>query len=276
MSPEVSVIIPTYNRASMVVEAVESVLAQEMVDFELIVIDDGSSDETEEKLSVYKSSLGYYRQENAGVAAARNRGLELSKAPLVSFLDSDDLWLPKKLLTQHKFMLDHPEVWICQTEEIWLRKGRRVNPKRHHQKVSGDIFKRSLDLCLVSPSAVMLRRELFEKVGYFDEELPVAEDYDLWLRVAVDYQVELLPDPLVIKRGGHPDQLSSRSSIDRYRIKALEKLLSSGVLSPEKHEWTWRALQHKCQIYGQGCIKRGREEEGERYLALPDKYRSKA
>jgi glycosyltransferase involved in cell wall biosynthesis len=257
----------------MVVEAVESVLAQEMVDFELLVIDDGSSDETEEKLSVYNSRLSYYRQKNAGVGAARNRGIEFSKAPLVSFLDSDDLWLPNKLRTQHKFMLDHPEVWICQTEEIWLRKGRRVNPKRHHQKVSGDIFQRSLDLCLVSPSAVMLQRELFEKVGYFDEEFPVAEDYDLWLRVAVDYQVELLPDPLVIKRGGHPDQLSSRSSIDRYRIKALEKLLSSTELSPKKYEWTWRALQHKCQIYGQGCIKRKRVEEGERYLALPNKYK---
>ncbi len=273
MSPEVSVIIPTYNRAAMVVEAVESVLAQEMVDFELIVIDDGSSDDTQEKLRVYNSRLSYYRQKNAGVGAARNRGLEFSKAPLVSFLDSDDLWLPKKLSTQHQYMLDHPEVWICQTEEIWWRNGRRVNPKKHHQKVSGNIFQRSLDLCLVSPSAVMLRRELLEKVGYFDEELPVAEDYDLWLRVAVDYQVELLPDPLVIKRGGHPDQLSSRSSIDRYRIKALEKLLSSTVLSPQKYEWTWQALQHKCQIYGQGCIKRGKVEEGERYLALPEKYR---
>ena len=273
MTPEVSVIIPTYNRADMVVEAVESVLAQEMVDFELIVIDDGSSDETQEKLSVYNSRLSYHQQENAGVAAARNRGLELSKAPLVSFLDSDDLWLPKKLSTQHKFMLDHPEVWICQTEEIWLRKGRRVNPKRHHQKVSGDIFQRSLDLCLVSPSTVMLRRELLEKVGYFDEQLPVAEDYDLWLRVAVDHQVVLLPNALVIKRGGHPDQLSSRSSIDRYRIKALEKLLSSGILSPQKYKWTWEALQRKCEIYAQGCIKRGRVEEGKSYLALPEKYR---
>ena len=276
MSPEISVIIPTHNRASMVIEAVESVLAQEMVDFELIVIDDGSSDDTEDKLGVFNSRLSYYRQENAGVAAARNRGLEISKAPLISFLDSDDLWLPKKLRTQHQFMLDHPEVWICQTEEIWLRKGRRVNPKRHHQKVSGDIFQRSLDLCLVSPSAVMLRRELFEKVGNFDEELLAAEDYDLWLRVAVDYRVALLPDPLVIKRGGHPDQLSSRSGIDRYRIKSLEKLLSRDVLSPQKYQWTWQALQHKCQIYGQGCIKRGRVEEGKSYLALPEKYRRKA
>ena len=276
MSPKISVIIPTYNRASMVVEAVESVLAQEMAEFDLIVVDDGSTDETGHKLSVYNSRLRYYRQENAGVSAARNRGVELSRAPLVSFLDSDDLWLPSKLHIQHRFMLDHPEVSICQTEEIWWRNGRQVNPKKHHQKPSGDIFQRSLDLCLVSPSAVMMRRELFETVGSFDVELPVAEDYDLWLRVAVDYRVPLLQYPLVIKRGGHSDQLSSRSGIDRYRIKALEKLLSSGLLSPQKYAWTWNVFQHKCKIYGQGCLKRGKVEEGEGYLALPQKYRREA
>ena len=273
MSPKISVIIPTYNRASMVVEAVESVLAQEMAEFDLIVVDDGSTDETEDKLRTYNSRLRYYRQENSGVSAARNRGIELSRAPLVSFLDSDDLWLPAKLQIQHRFMLNHPEVSICQTEEIWWRNGRQVNPKKHHRKPSGDIFQRSLDLCLVSPSAVMIRRELFEQVGFFDLDLPVAEDYDFWLRVAVNYRVPLLRDPLVIKRGGHSDQLSSRSGIDRYRIKALEKLLGSGLLSPQKYQWTWNALQHKCQIYGQGCLKRGRVAEGNRYLTLPDMYR---
>ena len=273
MSPEVSVIIPTYNRASMVIEAVESVLAQDMTDFELIVINDGSTDETEEKLSAYGSRLKYYQQENAGVSAARNRGIRFSAAPLVAFLDSDDLWLPPKLQVQYTYMTANPEVHICQTEEIWWRNGRRVNPKKYHQKPSGDIFQRSLELCLVSPSAVMMRRELFEKVGSFDEELPMAEDYDLWLRVAVDYPVVLLPEPLVIKRGGHPDQLSASKGIDRYRIKALEKLLHSGRLSPEQYDWTWKTLQRKCQIYGEGCIKRGKVQEGERCLALPEKYR---
>jgi GT2 family glycosyltransferase len=110
----------------------------------------------------------------------------------------------------------------------------------------------------------MIRRKLFEKVGYFDEELPMAEDYDLWLRVAVDYPVVLLPEPLVIKRGGHPGQLSVRKGIDRYRIEALKKLLHSGRLSPKQYNWTWKALQGKCQIYGEGCLKRGRVEEGER------------
>ncbi len=275
MSPQVSVIITTYNRAAMVAEAVESVLAQEMTDFELIVVDDGSTDETAERLSLFGSRLTYYQQENTGVSAARNRGLEYSSAPLVAFLDSDDLWLPSKLRLQHTYMVKHPEVYICQTEEIWWRNGRQVNPKNHHRKPSGDIFRRSLDLCLVSPSAVMMRRELFEKVGYFDEDLPAAEDYDLWLRVSVEHSVPLLPEPLVIKRGGHPDQLSATSGIDCWRIKALEKLLQSNRLSSKQYKWTCQALERKCDIYGQGCLKRGRVEEGERYLSLPEIYRHK-
>jgi len=276
MSPQVSVIITTYNRAAMVAEAVESVLAQEMTDFELIVVDDGSTDETAERLSLFGSRFTYYHQENTGVSAARNRGLEYSSAPLVAFLDSDDLWLPSKLRLQHTYMVEHPEVYICQTEEIWWRNGRQVNPKKRHRKPSGDIFRRSLDLCLVSPSAVMMRRELLEKVGYFDEDLPAAEDYDLWLRVSVEHSVPLLPDPLVIKRGGHPDQLSATSGIDCCRIKALEKLLQSNRLSSEQYKWTCQTLERKCEIYGQGCLKRGRVEEGERYLALPKIYRHKA
>ncbi|MGW8207976.1 MAG: glycosyltransferase family 2 protein, partial [Syntrophobacteria bacterium] len=269
MSPQVSVIIATYNRAAMVTEAVESVLAQEKTDFELIVVDDGSTDETEARLSIFGSRLKYYQQENAGVSAARNRGLEFSTAPLVAFLDSDDLWLPSKLHLQHNYMMEHPEVHICQTEEIWWRNGRQVNPKKHHRKPSGDIFRRSLHLCLVSPSAVMLKASLLEKVGHFDEDLPAAEDYDLWLRVSVEHPVPLLPHPLVIKRGGQSDQLSARSGIDRYRIKALEKLLKSGRLSTDQYRWAWRVLRRKCEIYGQGCLKRGRVQEGERYLALP-------
>ena len=121
----------------------------------------------------------------------------------------------------------------------------------------------------------MMRRELFEKVGYFDEDLPAAEDYDLWLRVSVAYAVPLLPDPLVIKRGGHSDQLSARSGIDRYRIKALEKLLKCGNLSTEQYIWAWKVLRRKCEIYGQGCLKRGKVHEGERYLSLPNEYRTK-
>ena len=270
MVPEVSVVIPTYNRAAMVVEAVESVLAQEGVDLEIIVVDDGSTDNTETMLGRFGSTLRYSRQPRSGVSASRNRGVALSQAPLVAFLDSDDLWLPGKLQVQTTFMAGHPEVMICQTEEIWMRNGRRLHPRSRHRKPSGDIFRRSLELCLVSPSAVMIRRELFDRVGYFDETLPMAEDYDLWLRVAVEYSVYLLPEPLVIKRGGHPDQLSATPGIDRYRIRALENLLQSGRLSPDQREWTWRALQGKCRIYGTGCLKRGKKAEGRAILTLPE------
>ena len=274
MVPEVSVVIPTYNRAAMVVEAVESVLAQEGVDFQLIVIDDGSTDDTQSHLDRFSSAVHYHRQPRSGVSASRNRGVTLSRAPLIAFLDSDDLWLPGKLKVQTRFMAEHPEVMISQTEEIWVRKGRRLNPKIRHRKPSGDIFRRSLELCLVSPSAVMIRRELFDRVGCFDETLPMAEDYDLWLRVAAGYPVYLLPQPLVLKRGGHPDQLSATPGIDRYRIMALENLLRSGRLSPEQREWTWAALRHKCRVYGTGCLKRGKNEEGRAVLALPHVYKA--
>jgi glycosyltransferase involved in cell wall biosynthesis len=274
MSPEISVVIPTYNRAAMVVEAVASVLAQEGADFELIVVDDGSTDETGQRLAGFGGRLRYHREPHAGVSAARNRGLRLSRGSLIAFVDSDDLWLPGKLRIQQQFLRQHPEVLVCQTEEIWWRNGKRVNPKRRHQKPSGDIFRRSLNLCLVSPSAVMMRRQLFERVGDFDEELAAAEDYDLWLRVATQYPIPLLPRALVIKRGGHPDQLSATPGIDRYRIRSLEKLLRSGRLSPGQYELTWEALRRKCLIYGKGCIKRGRIREGETCLALPARYRS--
>jgi glycosyltransferase involved in cell wall biosynthesis len=274
MVPEVSVIIPTYNRAAMVVEAVESVLAQEGVDFELIVVDDGSTDDTPSRLDRLSSRVHYHRQPRSGVSASRNRGVALSRAPLIAFLDSDDLWLPGKLHVQKAFMDGHPGATICQAQEIWVRNGRRLNPRIRHRKPSGDIFRRSLELCLVSPSAAMIRHELFDRVGYFDEALPMAEDYDLWLRVAAEYPVYLLPEPLVIKRGGHPNQLSATPGIDRYRITALEKLLRSGRLSSEQREWTWAALRDKCRVYGNGCLKRGKEEEAKAILALPHVYQA--
>ena len=292
----VSAVIPTFNRREKLLRAIASVKEQTYPAIETIVVDDGSTDGTEQilagKKDIHYVRLGKnergpkkaagiytetkYRFGTVGVSGARNAGIRRAKGEFIALLDSDDLWLPKKLGVQRDFMDNHPEVLICQTEEIWLRNGRRVNPSKHHRKPSGDIFRRSLDLCLVSPSAVMMRRELLDRVGYFDEELLAAEDYDLWLRVAVHHSVPLIPEALVIKRGGHPDQLSGGSAIDRFRIRALEKLLESGKLSARQYEWTWQTLERKCEIYGQGCLKRGRVEEGERYLALPDRYRPEA
>ncbi|MEN8780645.1 MAG: glycosyltransferase, partial [Desulfobacterales bacterium] len=202
-SYSVSIIIPTYNRGWIVRDAIDSVLGQTDTDFELVVVDDGSTDRTPEILDSYGDRLRVIRQANQGVSAARNRGIGDSSGPLIALLDSDDIWLPGKLSVQVDFFNKNPAALICQTEEIWIRNGLRVNPGKRHRKPFGMIFEPSLELCLVSPSAVMVRRELFEKVGLFDENLPACEDYDLWLRVGCRFPVHLIDKPLTIKRGGH-------------------------------------------------------------------------
>lgn len=265
MTPSVSVIIPTYNRWPIVCEAIESVLCQSYRGFELTVVDDESGDATSTKLQRYGARLEVICQPRRGVAAARNFGVRCCRGEYIAFLDSDDLWAPGKLETQVAFMQAHPGIRICQTEEIWERNGVRVNPKKKHRKPSGDIFRASLDLCLVSPSAVMMTKELFDEAGGFDEAFSVCEDYDLWLRVAVDEEVPLIPEPLVVKRGGHRDQLSrSTWGLDRYRVFALSKLLRSG-LQDAKREWVLEVMKKKVAILAQGARKRGKETEARIY-----------
>jgi glycosyltransferase involved in cell wall biosynthesis len=268
---EVSVIIPTYNRARKVARAVASVLYQTYTDYELIVVDDGSRDNTGETLSLFPSRIiRLVHDGNRGVSAARNTGITASGAPLIAFLDSDDYWLPEKLAVQVAFFKAHPKAMACQTQEIWIRKGLRVNPRKKHLKPSGRIFVPSLKLCLVSPSAVMVRRSLLDEVDLFDEAFPVCEDYDLWLRVSCKYPIHLLNKDLVIKEGGAPDQLSkSLMGMDRFRIKSLVKIIESGCLIARQRNAALRELRAKCEVYGKGCMKRGKKEEGEYYLQLP-------
>ncbi|MFO7964141.1 MAG: glycosyltransferase [Desulfobacterales bacterium] len=270
--PVVSVVIPTYNRSSMVAEAVTSVLDQDFQDFELIVIDDGSSDDTRDRLAPFKNKITYIYQENRGVSAARNRGIRTASGDLVAFLDSDDIWLPRKLTSQVAFFDGNPEAYICQTEETWIRNGIRVNPKKRHKKPSGLIFERSLALCLVSPSAVMMRKKLLDIVGAFDEDLPACEDYELWLRISCRFPVHLIDAPLIVKRGGHEDQLSRAPGLDRFRIGAICKLMASGLLSAHQKKAALHMLKKKCSIYAQGCRKRGRMEEADAFDHLPMQY----
>lgn len=274
MNPRVSVIIPTYNRAWCLPEAVDSVLAQTDPHFELIVVDDGSRDATASILAAYGHRIRVLTQKNRGVSAARNLGVRAARGNLLAFLDSDDLWQPEKLARQQAFFDRHAGAMICQTEEIWIRRGVRVNPRHRHRKPSGDIFKASLALCLVSPSAVMLRRELLDRVGLFDESLPACEDYDLWLRVSARFPVHLIEAPLVIKRGGHDDQLSRQHSLDRYRIQSLNNLLGAGLLSADQSRTAAAMLAKKCRIYAAGCRKRGRIQEADYYDTLPKGVRS--
>ena len=267
--PRVSVIIPTYNRAALVQEAVASVLAQTYRDFELLVVDDCSTDGTREALAAWGGETQVLRlPARRGVSVARNAGIAAARGEWLAFLDSDDLWLTEKLARQMAFMGDQPRLLLSQTEETWVRRGLRVNPPRTHKKEGGPIFLRSLERCLVSPSAVVLHRRLIDAHGGFDEDLPAAEDYDLWLRLSWRYEVGLLPEPLVIKRGGHEDQLSRQWGLDRFRIRALQKILAEPGLPASYQEAARGTLVRKCAIYAKGCEKRGKMAEAVHYRDL--------
>ena len=266
-------IIPTYNRAACLGRAIDSVLAQTYRDFELLIVDDGSTDQTRELVAGYGAQVAYVFQANRGVSSARNVGIRSTTGALVAFLDSDDAWLPAKLARQVAIMAQQPDIPLCHTEEIWIRRGVRVNPQQKHRKYTGDIFPYCLPLCVISPSSVMIRRTLFETVGYFDESLPACEDYDLWLRITKDYPVYFIEQPLLVKYGGHPDQLSRiHWGLDRFRIQTLEKLLQAGQLNEAQRAQTFQELQRKCEIVAQGCVKRGKFAEGEYYRRIPQKY----
>jgi GT2 family glycosyltransferase len=269
----VSVILPTYNRAWVLKEAIDSILFQDYPNIELIIVDDGSTDKTPELLASYGDRITVLTQENRGVSAARNAGIKKSGGELIALLDSDDTWAQGKVSCQVEFFKNHPEAMICQTEEIWIRKGKRVNPQKKHKKPSGMIFEPSLQLCLVSPSAVMMRRELFELKGYFNEEFTICEDYDMWLRVSTTLPIYLIDKAYTIKKGGHDDQLSALRSRDKFRIQSLKALIESQELTHDQRAAAKTVLKEKCRIYANGCIKRGRREEAEYYFRLAEDRR---
>jgi glycosyltransferase involved in cell wall biosynthesis len=238
---------------------VDSVLRQTHCDFELLVIDDGSADDTVQILDplIKAKKLTYLFQDNLGVSAARNEGILKAQGEWITFLDSDDEWLPDKLAAQIADLRRNPQVLISQCQEIWYRKGRRVNPGQKHRKTPGDIFFESIKLCLISPSAVIIRADVFQEVGLFDELLPACEDYDLWLRITAGHQVGLLDQNLVIRYGGREDQLSEQSGLDLYRLKALKKILNSGHLNTLQRAAVSEEMARRYKILADGCRKRG-------------------
>src|ERR1700674_3139526 len=268
MSREVSVVIPTYNRGS-VFAAIASAIAQGAANFELIVVDDGSTDDTWRELErtaaavqaehANRLSMRIVHTENRGVAAARNAGIALASAPLIAFLDSDDAWGPDKLACQIEYMRAHPQYVISQTDEYWLSNGGRVNPGLRHRKAAGDIFIDSLRTCLVTPSTVILRTALFRELGGFDEDFSAAEDYDLWLRILVRHEIGFIPEHHATRMSGHQGQLSATvPAIDRFRILALLKLLAGRELNDVQRRAVCEVLAAKCAIYANGLARRGR------------------
>jgi len=253
---KVTVIIPTYNRAEVLERALKSVLSQTYGNFEIIVIDDGSTDSTDSVISKYADKIRYFSKLHAGVSAARNLGLEKSVGTWVCFLDSDDYWLPGKLERQMVYIAENPGMMVVQTDEKWIRKGILVNPMKKHQKYDGWIFKHCLPLCIVSPSAVMVHQKVFNDIGVFDESFPVCEDYDLWLRISLKYPIGFIPEKLIVKTGGHADQLSRKYwGMDRYRVRALEKILTAELTAEEKR-LVLQEIVRKLTVLAKGREKR--------------------
>jgi len=246
---QISVVIPVYNREHLIQRAIDSVLNQTEKPFEIIVVNDGSTDKTKDSLKKYQNRIQIIEQKNQGVSAARNAGIRSANGDWVAFLDSDDEWLPEKIGKAIEFHHKFLKYRIFQTDEIWIRNGKRVNPKHKHEKFGGWIFKQSLPLCIVSPSAVVIEKDLLSDVGYFDENLPVCEDYDLWLRISRNYQIGLDEYKGIYKYGGHSDQLSRKYwGMDYYRILAMEKHLKDLSLPEKQRQWVLNEVVNKLNI----------------------------
>jgi len=272
-TPLVSVVIPTYNRARLVREAVASVLAQSYRPLELIVVDDGSTDATGAALAG-RPEVRVVRQPHTGMPGqARNAGARLARGEYLAFLDSDDLWRPHKLERQVAVAtVDGGAIW--HTRERWVRSGRVISQRSQRHRRSGDLFADSLRKCVIGPSTVLLRRTVFAQAGGFREDLEIAEDYELWLRLTARYPVGYLEQELVIKRAGHSDQLSERyGQIEVFRLRALHDLVAAGHFeAASRHGAACDELVRKARIYAAGCRKRGRLDEARSYEALAHRW----
>jgi len=253
----VSVVIPTYNRCDSVVIAIESVLAQTVQPAQIIIVDDGSDDDTAATISARFAQVQLLKQNNHGVSHARNQGIKASTQPWIAFLDSDDRWFHNKLDVQLQAINSTPNTVLCHCDEHWIRNGKRVNPMNKHKKRGGDIFEHCLPLCAISPSATLIRRSLFDSIGLFDESMPACEDYDLWLRICAHHPVLFVNHALLEKTGGHSDQLSRKHwGMDRFRLHALAKLLRFSSLSEHQASLVLSTLKSKYDIIVNGATKR--------------------
>ena len=273
MHDSISVIIPTYNRKENLIRALDSVVHQSHPADEIIVVDDGSGDGTKQLIAEQYKQVIYLYHNNRGVSYSRNAGVARAQGRWLAFLDSDDEWLLEKLSLQLAALRESPHIPLCHTGEIWIRNGVRVNAMNKHKKRGGNIYLNCLPLCVISPSSVMMSRDLFLQIGGFDENLPACEDYDLWLRICADTPVLFIEEPLIRKYGGHADQLSKRFwGMDRFRVQALEKLIDSKVLREDLLRATRKLLIEKCEILVNGAIKRNNGEMAKYYQSKISHY----
>ena len=259
---DISVVIPTFNRRNLLKRAIHSVIKQTIEPREIIVIDNGSTDQTYQMVSSLFPDINYFTEKKRGVSAARNKGIIESKSKWIAFLDSDDTWEPKKLEKQLEFsLLNQNKYRLIHTDEIWYRNNKFLNQLNKHKKSGGDIFKNSLKLCCISPSSAFVNKQVFHDYGLFDENLEVCEDYDMWIRITSKEEVGFLDSPLVLKYGGHSDQLSKKFwGMDRFRIEALEKNLKNKCFTKIQKKIVLDILIEKLTIVSNGAQKRGNKD----------------
>lgn len=247
MKPFFSVVIPTFNREETILRSVNSVLNQKFSNFELIVIDDGSTDKTKEVLKDF--NLTYIYKENAGVSSARNLGIKNANADWICFLDSDDEWMPNKLDIFQKSIVANNTYSFFHSNEVWIRNNVRVNAPRKFDKSNLDLFNRSLEMCIISPSTCCIHKHLLEKYNGFNESLLCCEDYDLWLKILLEHKVYFIEDYLTQKYGGHEDQLStSFVAMDYFKVKSLNAILHSSIPNTVSKNDIVKVLLKKCKF----------------------------
>jgi glycosyltransferase involved in cell wall biosynthesis len=266
--PLVSVIIPTYNRRAMLREAIESVRGQSYQNIELIVVDDGSTDGTEELVRSISSSIRYVWQPNAGVAAARNRGLDAVRGELIAFQDSDDLWHSEKLAQQVAVLLNREEVGVvCASRRLMDERGDLTSKpwrRMHSGWVTEALFR---SMFVIMPSTV-IRRSVADRVGRFSTDLTVTSDYEYWLRASLVAQFAAIDRDLVIERKS-PCRLTSakgRGMTLQYHmlVRFYEQLGGRAVIRPAAAQ---RALAKWAYRAGRDLRREGRFEAAEEMLA---------
>ena len=264
---DISIVIPTYNRCELLKRAINSVLDQTINVREIIIVDNGSTDNTYEMISSLFPEITYIYEKKKGVSFARNVGIKNCHSTWVALLDSDDAWEPQKLEKQLFFTNNNNKKYrLIHTNEIWYKNNKFQNQLKKHEKSGGDIFQKSLQLCCISPSSAFIKKEVFDDYGFFDESLEVCEDYDMWIRITSKEEVGFLDNPLVVKHGGHDDQLSKKYwGIDRFRIKSLEKNLKNNWFTVGQKKSVFNVLIKKLSIISNGAKKRDNEEIYRKY-----------
>ena len=255
---KISVVIPTLNRINTLQRALDSVINQTYKPAEIIVVDNGSSDGTLKFLREQYPKITILTETKIGVSSARNKGIKKTINEWIALLDSDDAWHPRKLEIQTS-MLDSAlkEYNLIHTDEIWFRNNKHINQMKKHKKQGGYIFERCLSLCCISPSSVLFKKNILDKVGLFDESLPVCEDYDMWLKICSSEEVLFAQDKLTYKYGGHKDQLSkSYWGMDRFRIKSIENIIKNFDLTYKQKKQAKKELIKKLKIIINGAFKR--------------------